>query len=135
MSHMISLDTNVLVRLLTNDEPVQAQKARHALDQATQDKHRIWVSVVVACELVWVLQRLYSYDKSQVIVVLSALLKFPGLEMENPQVIKKSVDELQHSSADFADILLGFLSAEEGAAHVLTFDKKAAKLGTHRLLT
>lgn len=131
---MISLDTNILVRLLTNDEPRQTQKARVALDQAVQDQHRIWVSLVVVCELVWVLRRLYGYDKTHVIVAVTALLKFSGLEMENPKAVKKALDQLQHSPADFSDILLGHLSLEQGAAHVLTFDKKAAKLATHKLL-
>ena len=131
---MISLDANVLVRLLTNDEPRQAQKARIALDLAMQTKHRIWVSVIVVCELVWVLQRLYGYDKAQVIVGLNALLKFPGLEMEQPKAIRQAVDGLRRQSADFADILLGHLSEKQGADHVLTFDRKAAKLATHKLL-
>ena len=79
---MISLDTNILVRLLTNDEPIQAQKARVALDLALKMKHRIWVSVLVMCELVWVLQRLYGYDKAHVILGLNALLKFPQALLE-----------------------------------------------------
>ena len=132
---MISLDTNILVRLLTNDDPRQAQKARAALDQALQDQHRIWVSLLVTCELVWVLQRLYGYDKTQLALALNALLKFSGLEIENAKAVKTALDALRHSSADFADILLGYLSAEHGAAHVLTFDKKAAKLNSHKLLS
>ena len=131
---MISLDTNILVRLLTNDEPIQAQKARVALDLALKMKHRIWVSVLVMCELVWVLQRLYGYDKAHVILGLNALLKFPGLEIEQPRAVRQAVDGLQRTSADFADNLLGHLSKEQGADHVLTFDKKAAKLATHKLL-
>jgi predicted nucleic-acid-binding protein len=131
---MISLDTNILVRLLTNDDPRQAQKARAALDLALQDQHQIWVSLVVTCELVWVFQRLYGYDKAQLTLALNALLKFSGLEMENPKAVKTALDAMRYTSADFADILLGYLSAEHGAAHVLTFDKKAAKLSTHQLL-
>ena len=131
---MISLDTNILVRLLTNDDPRQAHKARASLDQALQDQHQIWVSLVVTCELVWVLQRLYGYDKAQLTLALNALLKFSGLEMENPKAVKTALDAMRHTSADFGDILLGYLSAEHGAAHVLTIDKKAAKLSTHKLL-
>ncbi len=131
---MISLDTNILVRLLTNDEPQQASLALKALNQAQADRQRIWVSVIVLCELVWVLQRLYGYDKAQVLVALGALLAFAGLDVEHSPTVKKTLDEMRRSSADFADILLGQLSAERGAAFVLTFDKKAAKLGTHKLL-
>jgi predicted nucleic-acid-binding protein len=54
--------------------------------------------------------------------------------MENPKAVKTALDAMRYTSADFADILLGYLSAEHGAAHVLTFDKKAAKLSTHQLL-
>ena len=131
---MISLDTNVLVRLLTNDDPAQAQKARKALDQARLAQERIWISVVVACELVWVLQRLYAYDRKHIVIALSALLKFPSLDLEHPVAMKKAVNELARSPADFADILLGIFSDEQGAAFVLTFDKKAARLATHKLL-
>lgn len=105
-----------------------------ALDLATQDRHRIWVSLVVTCELVWVLQRWYGYDRLQVIHGLNALLKFTGLDMENPKAVKKAVVELRLGSADFSDIWLGYRSAEQGAVHVLTFDRKAAKLSTHKLL-
>ena len=131
---MISLDTNLLVRLLTNDEPKQAEKVRNALDQALLAQKRIWVSDLVACELVWVLQRLYGYDKAQIFFALTALLKFQGLEFQSPQAVKKSVGGLQRGNADFADLLIGQLSATEGAEFVLTFDKQAAKLATHKLL-
>ena len=125
---MISPDPNILLRLLTNDDPRQAQKARSALDQAVLDQHRRWVSLVVSSELVWVLQRLYGYDKTQVILALNALLKFPRLEIENPNAIKRALDALRHSSAYFSDILLGYLSSEQGAVHVLP-NEKSGKAG------
>lgn len=132
---MISLDTNLLVRLLTNDEPKQAQKVRSALDQAQLAQERIWVSDLVACELVWVLQRLYGYDKAQIIFALDTLLKFQGLEFQSTQAVKKSVGDMRRGQPDFADILMGHLSVAKGADFVLTFDKQAAKLATHKLLT
>jgi predicted nucleic-acid-binding protein len=131
---MISLDTNVLVRLLTNDDPKQVRLARKALDLALAEGKTVWVSVVVLCELVWVLQGLYKYDKKQVITALDALLKFSGIEVQSPHLVKKARDMLSTHGADFADILLGLLSLDAGAAYVLTFDKNASKLVTHELL-
>jgi predicted nucleic-acid-binding protein len=131
---MISLDTNVLVRLLTNDEPKQVRLARKALDLALAEGKTIWVGAVVLCELVWVLQGLYKYDKKQIITALDALLKFSGIEVQSPHLVKKALDVLAASSADFADIVLGLLSLDAGAEYVLTFDKKASKLETHTLL-
>jgi predicted nucleic-acid-binding protein len=131
---MISLDTNVLVRLLTNDDPRQARMARKALDVALAEGQTVWVSVVVLCELVWVLQGLYKYEKKQIFSALDALLKFSGIEVQSPHLVKKTLDVLTGNVADFADILLGLLSLDAGATYVLTFDKKASKLVTHELL-
>jgi predicted nucleic-acid-binding protein len=131
---MISLDTNVLVRLLTNDDPKQVRLARKALDLALAEGKTVWVSLVVLCELVWVFQGLYKYDKKQIITALDALLKFSGIEVQSPHLVKKTLDVLTGSAADFADVLLGLLSVDAGAADVLTFDKKASKLVTHELL-
>jgi predicted nucleic-acid-binding protein len=131
---MISLDTNVLVRLLTNDDPRQARMARKALDVALAEGQTVWVSVVVLCELVWVLQGLYKYEKKQIVSALDALLKFSGIEVQSPHLVKKTLDVLTGNVADFADILLGLLSLDAGATYVLTFDKKASKLVTHELL-
>lgn len=131
---MISLDTNVLVRLLTNDDPKQVRLARKALDLALAEGKTVWVSLVVLCELAWVLQGLYKYDKKQIITALDALLKFSGIEVQSPHLVKKTLDVLTGSAADFADVLLGLLSVDAGAAYVLTFDKKASKLVTHELL-
>jgi predicted nucleic-acid-binding protein len=131
---MISLDTNVLVRLLTNDDPRQARMARKALDVALAEGQTVWVSVVVLCELVWVLQGLYKYEKKQIVSALDALLKFSGIEVQSPHLVKKTLDVLTGNAADFADILLGLLSLDAGATYVLTFDKKASKLVTHELL-
>ena len=131
---MISLDTNGLVRLLTNVEPKQVRLARKALDLALAEGKTVWVSVIVLCELVWVLQGLYKYDKKQVITAIDALLKFSGIEVQSPHLVKKTLDVLTANTVDFADILLGLVSLDAGAAYVLTFDKKASKLATHELL-
>jgi predicted nucleic-acid-binding protein len=131
---MISLDTNILVRLLTNDEPKQAEKARKALDLALRENQRIWVSTIVMCELVWVLRSLYAYDKTQTTLAVNALLAFSGLELQNAALIKKALVLYATHTSDFADILLGLIGEREGADYTLTFDKKAAKLASHKLL-
>jgi predicted nucleic-acid-binding protein len=131
---MIALDTNVLVRLLTNDEPAQVEAARLALDKAVSKAQRIWVSTIVLCELVWVLQGLYGYNKPHIVTALNTLLGFSGLEMQQHTLVRNAIDTYQTANADFADVLLGLISLQEGADYMLTFDKKAAKLSSHRLL-
>jgi predicted nucleic-acid-binding protein len=131
---MIALDTNVLVRLLTNDNPAQAKAAQLALDDALRNGQQVWVSLLVLCELVWVLQGLYGYSKPQILLAFNALLGFAGLEVQQHTLVRAAVDVYQLANADFADVLLGLSSLQKGADTVLTFDKKTAKLSSHRLL-
>jgi len=52
---MIGLDTNTLVRYLTQDDPTQSRKAAHEIEKTRSAGHMFFVAVIVLCELAWVL--------------------------------------------------------------------------------
>ena len=64
---MIALDTNLLVRLLTNDAPREAAKVEAWLEQHTSARSPAYVDHIVVCELVWVLERSYGYARVQIV--------------------------------------------------------------------
>ena len=63
---MIALDTNVLVRLLTNDDVRQAAKAETWLRDNASARSPAYVDHLVLCELSWVLERSYGYARELV---------------------------------------------------------------------
>lgn len=131
---MIAIDTNVLVRLITDDDPVQAQLAQDTLESAARAGKTLMVVNIVLCELIWVLTRSYRYTKPQCIDVLNRLLGFAALSFESRQLARTATTAWRGSNADFADALVGLAAAELGAAFVLTFDQKACLLTSHQLL-
>lgn len=131
---MIAIDTNVLVRLVTDDDPAQAQLAQDALELAARAGKALIVVNIVMCELIWVLTRSYGYTKLQCIDVLDRLLGFAALSFESRQLARNATTAWRASSADFADAMVGLAAAELGAEFVLTFDKKACSLTSHQLL-
>ena len=131
---MIAIDTNVLVRLLTDDDPRQAQLAQATLERAVQDGQSLVIVHVVLCELVWVLTRSYGYTKAQCLDVLERLLGFGALSFESRQVASAATKAWRSSQADFSDAMIGLTAAGLGARHVLTFDKKACSLAAYRLI-
>jgi predicted nucleic-acid-binding protein len=131
---MIAIDTNVLVRLVTDDNPRQAQLAQEALEGAARDGQPLVIVHVVLCELVWVLTRGYGYTKAQCLDVLERLLGFGGLSFESRQVASAATKAWRSSQADFSDAIIGLTAAGLGAQHVLTFDKKACSLAPYRLI-
>lgn len=131
---MIALDANLLVRLLTNDDPRQAAKVEAWLRDNATPKTPAYVDHVVLCELGWVLERSYGYDRAEVHAALAALLEQDHLKVESPGLVRQALMMYADGPADFSDYLLAVRALAAGYSPVLTLDKKAAKTATHQLL-
>ena len=116
---MIAVDTNVVVRLLTNDDPAQAARAADLLA-----RERVLVPKTVLLETEWVLR--YSYEIPQP-VVLAAIRKLLGLSQvaaEDATAIARAL-ELYEGGMDFADAL--HLASTRDATAFATFDTRLSK--------
>jgi len=131
---LIALNTNLLVRLLTNDDPRQAAKVEAWLRDNATPKTPAYVDHVVLCELGWVLERSYGYDRAEVHAALAALLEQDHLKVESPGLVRQALMMYANGPADFSDYLLAVRAQAAGYSPVLTLDKKAAKIATHQLL-
>ena len=129
---MIAIDTNVLVWLVTDDDPRQARLAQETLERVVRDGQSLVIVHVVLCELVWVLTRSYGYTKAQCLDVLERLLGFGALSFESRQVASAATKAWRSSQADFSDAVIGLTATGLGAQHVLTYDKKACSLAAYR---
>jgi len=127
---MASIDTNVLVRLVTGDDPGQLAKAK-----AFVHRHRpVLVTHLSMLELAWVLQSSYGMGKAKVGQVLGMLLELDEFRIEEPVVLQAALDAWQRTRADFADcFILETVKAAHGTP-LGTFDAVMARLdGCERL--
>jgi len=131
---MKGIDTNVLLRFLLNDDPVQSAAAKAFVDAHTEAGGTIFVNRVVLCETVWVLTRGYRYGKDAVAGMLDALLDTEGVLVEDRPQVAAAV-ALWRSGAGFADALIGRTNTQAGCAATLTFDRKAARLADFQLIS
>ena len=131
---MIALDTNLLVRLLTNDDLRQAAKVEAWLRDNATPRSPAYVDHIVLCELARVLERSYAYARAEVHTALAALLEQDHLKVESPALVRQSLLMYAEGPADFSDYLLAVRAQAAGYAPVLTLDKRAAKTATHQLL-
>lgn len=132
---MIALDTNVLVRLLTDDDPVQAGAAQRLLETKASLQSPTFVDRVALVELVWVLQRRYGYGRDAIADAVVALLRTPVLRLENPARVIGAVRIYRDSAADFAGVMLVLGARTAGCEALATFDRRAAKLDGATLVT
>lgn len=120
---MIGLDTNLLVRYLTLDDPRQAEMATEVIETATTAGEPLFVSTVVMCELVWVLERGYRFERAQVEQTVDALLRTAQLHFREKDLLLAALADYRSGSGDFADYVIGRDAAAEGCSHTVTFDR------------
>jgi predicted nucleic-acid-binding protein len=114
-----AVDTNVVVRLLAEDDPVQAQQAR-TIFATTQ----VWIPKTVVLELEWVLRYTYEFSPTRVAAALRLLLGLRSVIFEDREAVASAVAALGHGF-DFADAL--HLYSSQRAEAFVTFDRKLAK--------
>lgn len=131
---MIGLDTNVLVRYIVRDDPGQTAAATRLIEGRCTPEDPGRVSLIVICELVWVLQRAYGYSRETVSRVLETLLTSNELQVESADLVWLSLRKYRKGAADVADHLIGAINALHGAAPTFTFDQRAASDPAFRLL-
>ena len=124
---MIALDTNVLVRFLTQDDPVQSRAASDLITGLTAEAPG-FVCREVMVELVWVLERAYGLDRAQVAAAIEGLLAATEIEVEAADDVGSALYRYRDDGFGFADLMIAAASRRAGAAVLATFDRKAAQL-------
>lgn len=124
---MIGLDTNILVRYLTQDDPAQSARANAIFERELGPDDPGFVSAVVVAELVWVLLRAYDWDRHSVAEALQLMLQSDRLGLEHSDEVYLAMFEFRRSGADFADGLIGAIAVSAGCSHTVTFDRAAQR--------
>jgi len=125
---MTGLDTNVLVRYLTQDDPVQSAQANQLIEQTFSEGKSLFINHIVLCELIWVLTRAYDYPKSDVVDVIEKILLVHQFEIEDKSSVLEALNDFKTSRADFADCLIGVKNANAGCEKTWSFDKATSVL-------
>jgi len=123
---MIGLDSNVLARYITQDDPKQSPKANQVMESLTPDEPG-FVSIVALVELVWVLASCYGFDKQQLSQTLQLLLRTRAVIVENAEVVVRALRIFNQGDADFADCLVERAGQAAGCSRTVTFDVGAVK--------
>ena len=130
---MIGLDTNVLVRFLTQDDPSQGAAAT-ALVGALRPDDPGFVPREVVVELVWVLERAYGFDRATIADALNRLLETAELRLEEPDRVARAAARYRQGGAGFSDQMILMACEAAGCEATATFDRRAAAAPGGRLI-
>ena len=118
----ITPDTNLLVRVVTEDDKKQAERAETELEKA----NLIALPLPTLCELVWVLSRGYGASPTEIANAIRAFINDPKVIL-NRAAADAGLAMLD-TGGDFADGVIAYEGTWLGAECFVSFDKKAVKL-------
>jgi predicted nucleic-acid-binding protein len=125
---VIGLDTNILVRYLTQDDPTQSPKAREIIERRLTEENPGFISIVAMVETVWVLERAYELTIREIVGAVERMLQTDVLVVENEQAVFTAMIALKEGQGSFAGAVITALGARRGCSCTLTFDRKALRL-------
>ena len=131
---MIGLDTNALLRLLTEDDAAQAALVRKRLAALDSTPESVMLNNTVLVETIWTLRRLYNFERSELQNLLEQLLSASTFCFENREVVTQASALFQSSTADFSDCLIVAQNSALGCDATVTFDKAMGSLPLVELL-
>lgn len=120
---MRAVDTNVLVRLFTEDDPKQAERAKQFM------RPGVWVSHIALVETLWVLQSVYGRTRQDLGRAVELLLSNESVILQEPEVVAAALNLfIENKGVSFSDCLMLCLARKAGHTPLGTFDTKLAKI-------
>lgn len=125
---MTAIDANVLVRFLTRDDPVKAERVLALLRRALAEGTAYEVLSITLAEVVWVLESHYEWPRIDVAAKLEPLLDVPALQFHEPEVLRTALRLHAERTIDFIDAYLAAVVLQRRAPLVCSYDRDFDKV-------
>ncbi len=120
---MRAVDTNVVVRLLTRDDPRQTARAEAFVAKGA------WVSHIVLVEVIWVMDSVFELSHRQLATAVDMLLNHRDLVLQDPEVVAGALGRFRRRpKLGFSDCMVLESARKAGNLPLATFDKELSKL-------
>jgi predicted nucleic-acid-binding protein len=126
---VIGLDTNVLIRYIAQDDPIQSPRAVKFVENECTPETPGFIGLITLAEFVWVSESCYMASKDDLIGLLRRLLSTKQLVVQDAEIAWQALRMFEMGKADFADYLVERIANAAGCASTGTFDQLAAKSG------
>ena len=131
---MKSLDTNIIIRFLVNDDKKQGKTVRSLFVRAESGNETLFITMAVLLETLWVLDSVYHYSRVEILNAIESITSMSIIEFEKIDTVQKLIRTGRNSRADLNDLLIGLSAKESGCESTLTFDRSAARSDLFELI-
>jgi predicted nucleic-acid-binding protein len=124
---MIAFDANALVRMLVEDDRLQAKAVQEVVLTAEKNSFQIIISSEVLIETVCVLETVYQCTRNEISQFLESLISISTFSSPDPSIIRKAIQQYK-KRGDFADLVIVGQARKQQAKQFFSFDKNHQKL-------
>ena len=131
---MTGLDTNIIIRYLTQDDPAQSRKVNALMSRTEADNKSLFINSTVLCEVFWVLESVYDLNKTELLQTFEQLLTTGAFVFDDSQSLWAALTDYKSSKADISDCIIGRINKDRDCTSTLTFDRRFRDLSCFDLL-
>jgi predicted nucleic-acid-binding protein len=119
---MRAVDTNVLVRLMTVDDPAQTATAEKFIAGG------VWVPLVALAEAIWRIRKTYEFSNSETARAIEMILNHPNVVLQDSETVASALELFRAKpNLGFFDCLILETARRAGHLPLGTFDKALAR--------
>lgn len=118
------LDTNILMRYFTNDDPVKARAALALLDRVERGEERVVTTPLVIFEAVLLLERSYKIPKAAVRDMVTAVLALRHLQLAEKRLCSEALALYVENNIAYADAYHAIWMRRKGLRELYSWDRE-----------
>jgi predicted nucleic-acid-binding protein len=122
------IDTNVFLRLITDDDPQQASHCQQFFKRCLENEEGLFTSQLVIAEIVWVLESVYGTPKEEIRDIIGKILNTPNMMIDNRDVIEEAINIYWLKNIDYVDAYNSILIKKQKIKTIVSYDKDFDRL-------
>jgi predicted nucleic-acid-binding protein len=122
------VDTNILLRFLTNDDAVKANRVLLLLKRVEEGKEKIITSPLVIFELIFTLDKFYKVSRDDIAETVSAIIGLEGFAVEFKTVFISALKLFADKNISFADAFNASAMKSKNIAEIYSYDTDFDKI-------
>ncbi|UCH97946.1 MAG: PIN domain-containing protein [Candidatus Aminicenantes bacterium] len=119
----IFIDTNILLRYLTGDDPIKYERCRDLFKRVLEKKILLLTSDMVIAELIWTLHSFYNVSKEEIIEKVTIMINTPNLKILNKKLLSEALVLFSQENIDYIDAYNAVFMKNKGCTQIFSYDK------------
>ena len=122
------VDTNLFIRYMTEDDPVQTDEVESLFIKVKEGKETVQTSVMVIVEIVWVLESIFKKSRDEIKEMIQKIINTQNLMVENRDILLQGLEIYSQKNIDFVDAYHAVFLKSTGEKIIYSFDQDFDKI-------